>query len=239
MFRESKLRSIVKTISWRFWATLTTISLVLLFTGQTAIALSIGGLEVILKMIVYFVHERAWDRFKFGRHEIKPFVLWFTGLSGSGKNELSQKIYDRISHNGIKVEYLNGHTVRKLFTETGFSREEVNSHIRRVGYLASQLEKHGIFVVASFLSPYRDSREFVRKQCGKFIEVHVASPLEYCRTRDKEELYRRAEKGEIKNLAGYDAPYEEPQNPDVVVDLSTSGVEEAADTIFEEIKNLL
>jgi adenylylsulfate kinase len=239
MYKESHLRSILKTISWRFWATLTTISLVLLFTGETAIALSIGGLEVILKMIIYFFHERAWDKVKFGRHEIQPFVLWFTGLPSSGKNEISEKVYQKLSQNGIKVEYLNGQTVRKLFPETGFSKEEVNEHIKRVGHLASQLEKHGIFVVASFISPYKESREFVRQVCKNFLEIHVATPLEYCRKRDKEGLYKLAAEGRIKNLAGVDAPYEEPENPFMRVDLSKSSSDEISEDILQRLKKYL
>ena len=151
MFIEQKRRSIVKTISWRFWATLTTIALVFLFIGEVKIAFSIGIIEVVLKMLLYFLHERTWNKIKFGKKEIKPSVIWFTGLSGSGKSTLSEGLYDILKKKGLKVDHLDGDAVRDIFPKTGFSKEERNRHIKRVGFLASKLEQNGVIVIASFI----------------------------------------------------------------------------------------
>ncbi len=239
MFKESKIRSIVKSISWRFWATVTTMALVLIFTKKVELALSIGAFEVILKLIVYFFHERVWDRLKFGRHEIKPFVLWFTGLSGSGKRRISQAVYDQLNRNGLKIEYLHGESIRELFPHTGFSREERIENYERVGHLASKLEKYGIFVIASFESPFKEGRNFIRRLCQNYIEVYVSTPLEHCEARDKKGLYAAARKGEIRNMPGVDIPYEKPESPDVEVNLTKMTTPQAADRVMQHIKKYI
>lgn len=239
MYKETKTRSVVKTISWRFWATMTTVALVFFFIGEVEVAFSIGAFEVVIKMVVYFVHERVWHKIRFGRHEVQPFVLWITGLSGSGKRRIAENVAEKLREAEFKTEYLNGETVRDLLNETGFTRAEVNEHIKRVGYLAGKLEKNGVFVVASFLSPYRESRDFVKKLCNNVIEVYVATPLEYCKKEDRRGLYEKAERGEIKHLPGVDVEYEKPEHPDVIVDTSKMSIEEAAETIYQSIKKYL
>ena len=239
MYKETHARSIVKTISWRFWATLTTVALVLLFFGEIEAALSIGFLEVIIKMVVYFVHERSWNRIKFGRHEIQPFVLWFTGLSGSGKRRISEQVFEKLKEEGIKVEYLNGETVRELFPQTGFSKNERILHNERVGYLASKLEKNGVFVVAAFESPFKESREFIRDLCNNYIEVFASTPLEFCKKEDRQGLYARAAAGKVKDVSGIDFPFEKPENPDIVVDISQMSIDEAADKVMQYLKKYI
>lgn len=239
MFKESRIRSVVKSISWRFWATVTTMALVLLFTKKVELAISIGALEVVVKLIVYFFHERVWDKLKFGRHEIKPFILWFTGLSGSGKRRISRMVYERLNQNGLKVEYLHGDSIRELFPQTGYSREERIENYERVGHLASKLEKYGIFVIASFESPFKEGRNFVRRLCRNYIEVYVSTPLEYCQAHDKKGLYAGALKGEIRNVPGVDIPYEAPENPDLKVDISQVEVSEAVEEIMKGIKKYI
>lgn len=233
MFVEQKRRSIVKTISWRFWATTTTIALVFLFVGEVKIALSIGIIEVILKMILYFLHERLWNKIKFGKEEVKPAVYWFTGLSGSGKSTLSKKTYDILKKKGLKVEYLDGNSVRNIFPKTGFSKEERNIHIKRVGFLASKLEKNGVIVIASFISPYQEARDFVRNLCSNFIEVYVSTPIEICEQRDTKGLYTKARKGEITNFTGINDPYETPKNPEIIIDTSDISIEKAVNKVIK------
>ena len=116
----------IKAFSWRFWATVTTMFLVYVFTGTIKIALAIGGLEIVLKMFIYFFHERAWDKIRFGKKEITPFVLWLTGLPGSGKTSLGNAVYEKISENGYRVERLDGDIVRKglLSQDLGFIKED-------------------------------------------------------------------------------------------------------------------
>ena len=235
MYIEKKRRSVLKTISWRIWATLTTAALVLLLVGEIKIALAVGGLEVIIKMALYFLHERWWNKIKFGKKELVPKVIWFTGLSGSGKSTLSEALYEKMKIKGLKVEHLDGDSIRDIFPKTGFSKEERNRHIRRVGFLASKLEKNGVTVIASFISPYKEARRFVRGLCENFIEVHVATPIEECEKRDVKGLYAKARRGEIKQFTGIDDPYEVPENPEISVDTTGLSIEEAMKKIIKKI----
>lgn len=237
MYRETKIRSIMKTISWRITATVITVTLVYLFTGRTDIAFTIGGIEVIAKMVVYFLHERGWDRVRFGRQQFEPAVLWFTGLSGSGKSTVSEEVFARLKKQGVKVEYLDGDSVRDIFPKTGFSREDREQHVRRVGYLAGVLASNGVTVVASFISPYEASRQFVRAQCKNFIEVHVSTPLEECERRDVKGLYAKARAGEITQFTGIDDPYEIPQCPEITLDTTHITVDDASNTVMKYFWN--
>lgn len=239
MFKESKTRSVLKAVSWRFWATLTTTTLVLIFVGKLGVALTVGGLEVIIKLIIYFFHERIWDKIKFGKKEIKPQVIWLTGLARSGKSEIAEMVTKKLKDKGLKAEHLDGHTIRHLFPETGFTRHEVNEHIKRVGYLASKLEEQGIFVVASFLSPYTESRDFVKTICENYKEVYISTTVEVCEQRDKTGIFQKARKGEILNFPGINASYEVPVNGALVIDTATETTEDAANKIFEQIKKEL
>ena len=233
MFIEQKRRSVVKTISWRIWATLTTVALVFLFIGEFKVAFAIGGIEVITKMVLYFLHERWWNKIKFGKKEIKPAVLWFTGLSGSGKSTLAEAVFKKMKEKGLKIEHLDGDTIRDIFPKTGFSKEERNAHIRRVGFLAAKLEKNGVFVIASFISPYEETRKFARNLCDNFIEVYVSTPLETCEKRDVKGLYAKARKGEITQFTGIDDPYEAPKNPEIAIDTTDITVDAAVEKILK------
>lgn len=239
MYKEIKSRSIVKTICWRFIATTTTIALVLIMTGKLDIAFTVGGFEVILKMLFYFLHERGWDKIRWGKHEIKPFVVWITGLSGSGKTSVAKKVTDELKLLGLKSEHFDGETMRELLPQTGFSKHEVDEHIKRVGLLASRLENVGVFVVASFISPYKDSREFVRKICENYIEVYLSTPIEICESRENNNLYKRARVGEINNLPGIGVKYEEPEQPNLKIDTSHLSINETTNQILEYIKKYL
>ncbi len=239
MFKESNIRSFLKMISWRVWATLATMILVYIFVGRVEIALAVGGLEVIVKMVLYYFHERAWNRIKAGRHAVKPFVLWFTGLPCSGKSTLAKKTYDILSGKGYRVEMLDGDIVRSIFPQTGFSKDERDTHIRRVGFLASMLEKNGVIVVSSFVSPYKESREFARKLCENFVEIAVSTPLEECERRDVKGMYEKARRGEIENFTGVSDPYEAPDRPEIVVDAGRQSVEESVRQVSEYVSKYM
>ena len=236
MHRETHLRSVIKAFTWRFLATLTTFTLVWLFTGKLDTAIMVGGLEAVIKMLIYFMHERGWQRVRWGRHEIKPFVVWITGLSGSGKTEIAKIVAEKLEKKDVKTEHLDGETIRHIFPRTGFSKQEVDQHIQRVGLLANRMENRGVCVVASFISPYRESREFVKSICSNYIEVYLSTPLEYCEERDYNGLYSRARKGEVTNLPGVDIEYERPDNPELEFDVSETGIEKAADEIVKYVK---
>src|SRR5215213_8709476 len=159
-------------------------------------------------------------------------VLWFTGLSGSGKSTIATRVHEELVHRGVDVEYIDGDALREVFPNTGFSRAEREEHLRRTGYMASRLAAHGVTVVASFVSPYRESREFIRALCPKFAEIYVATPLEECERRDVKGLYARARRGEIRNFTGIDDPYEVPEHPQLSLDTRALSVEQAVNQVL-------
>lgn len=236
MYRETHARSVVKAVSWRIMGTFATTAVVFVVTHRFGLSLAVGGLEFVSKIGLFWMHERMWDRLRFGKEEIRPVVLWFTGLSGSGKSTVSRWVADQLRTRGLRVEQLDGDSIRHIFPNTGFTRPERDAHIKRVGYLASKLEQNGVFVVASFVSPYEESRQFVRGLCGNFVEIHIATPLAVCEQRDTKGLYAKARRGEIKNFTGLDDPYEPPVNPDLSLDTTDMSVEAAGERVLEIVR---
>lgn len=168
----------------------------------------------------------------------KAFVVWFTGLPASGKTTLANLLFDDLQSRGVKAAKLDGDDLRAMFPGTGFSREERIHHVKRAGMMAAEMEARGIVVVASLISPYRESRDYVRSICKRFIEIYVKASVETCEQRDPKGLYMKARAGKIKNFTGIDDPYEPPDHPDLVVDTEKESVEssfEAVRTYFETI----
>jgi adenylylsulfate kinase len=166
---------------------------------------------------------------------IRPVVVWFTGLSGSGKSTIAARVSSELSARGLPVEHVDGDGIRALFPATGFTRDERDAHVRRVGYLASCLEHHGVFVVVSLISPYAESRRFARTLCREFIEVYVSTPLEVCERRDVKGLYARARLGEIRNFTGIDDDYEPPQDAEITLDTAVMSIDEAVGLVMQTI----
>jgi adenylylsulfate kinase len=169
--------------------------------------------------------------------QLKPTVLWFTGLSGSGKSTISENVYPVLKERGYRVEHLDGDAIREIFPKTGFSREERNAHVKRVGYIASRLQAHGVFVIGSFISPYKEARDFVRNMCEDFVEIYVSTPLEVCEARDVKGLYAKARQGEITQFTGIDDPYEPPENPELEIDTTDITPEEGVQMVIEYLEN--
>ncbi len=232
---ETGMRSMGKAISWRVLGTVATATLVYFFTGHIGVAFTIGGIEAVSKSFLYFFHERIWNRIQLGKRNINPKVIWFTGLSGSGKSTIANRVYEELRAKGLKVERLDGDSIRDLFPTTGFSREAREEHVKRIGHLASYLEKHGVFVICSFISPFQDSRKFVRSLCKNFVEVYVSTSLEECERRDVKGLYAKARAGEIKNFTGVSDPYEPPVQPEIEIDTSLVSLEQASQMILKRI----
>jgi adenylylsulfate kinase len=162
-------------------------------------------------------------------------VLWFTGLSGSGKSTIATRVHEALARRGTEVEYIDGDALREVFPSTGFTRAERVEHLRRTGYMASRLAAHGVTVVASFVSPYRESRDFIRQLCPGFVEIYVSTPLEECERRDVKGLYARARRGEIRNFTGIDDPFEAPERPELVLDTRTLTVEQSVAAVLERL----
>ncbi|MCB1044206.1 MAG: adenylyl-sulfate kinase [Acidobacteria bacterium] len=228
--RDSQRRSIFKALSWRGSATLATIALVYAITGRWDLAAGVGGIELFAKMGLYYVHERIWS--KVPHKQPKAAVIWLTGFSGSGKTTIGDRLAERLRRLGRKVERLDGDVTRALFPNTGFSREDRDANVLKTGFLASVLERNGIDVIATYISPYAVTRNKVRDLCANFVEVHVATPLEVCESRDVKGLYAKARKGEITQFTGIDDPYEAPSDPELVIDTSQISADEACTRIL-------
>lgn len=164
-----------------------------------------------------------------------PAVLWFTGLSGSGKSTIATRVYEELKRSGVEVEYIDGDALREVFPNTGFTRAEREEHLRRTGYMASRLEAHGVMVVASFVSPYRESRDFIRRLCRDFQEIYVSTSVEECERRDPKGLYARARRGEIRNFTGLDDPYEPPERPELILDTQFLTVDECVARVLAHL----
>jgi adenylylsulfate kinase len=166
-------------------------------------------------------------------------VLWFTGLSGSGKSTIAARVHQELVRRGGEVEYIDGDALREVFPATGFTRAERDEHLRRTGYMASRLAAHGVTVVASFVSPYRESRDFIRSLCENFGEIYVATPLEECERRDVKGLYARARRGEIRNFTGIDDPYEPPERPELTLDTRVLSVDQCVAQVLAFVEDQL
>ncbi|MBF2001874.1 MAG: adenylyl-sulfate kinase [Synechococcales cyanobacterium M58_A2018_015] len=143
-------------------------------------------------------------------------TLWFTGLSGAGKTTITRAVEAKLRAMGYGVEILDGDIVRENLTKgLGFSKEDRDENIRRIGFVSQLLTRHGVIVLVSAISPYRAVREEVRQKIGNFVEVFVNAPLAVCEERDVKGLYKRARAGEIANFTGISDPYEPPINPEV------------------------
>ena len=168
------------------------------------------------------------------KHE--GFIVWLTGLSGAGKTTLAKGLELELKERGFLVEVLDGDKVRTHLSQgLGFSREDRNTNIRRIGFVANLLSRNGVVVIVAAISPYRDVRNELREQTTNFIEVYINAPLEVCELRDVKGLYAKARLGEIKGFTGIDAPYEEPLNPDIICYTSKETVQESINKIIKYI----
>ena len=170
------------------------------------------------------------------------FTLWFTGLSGAGKSTIAHLVGPELDRRGHIVEYLDGDTVRTHLSKgLGFSKEDRDTNIERIGWVASRLTRHGAAVIAAAISPYEETRRAARAlvgEWGAFVEVHVHASVEECARRDVKGLYAKAFAGEIKGFTGVDDPYEAPSAPELVIDTEQHGPEESARIIVAKLEEL-
>lgn len=167
------------------------------------------------------------------------FTLWFTGLSGAGKSTISTMVVDWLRASGARVELLDGDTVRtNLSKGLGFSKEDRDTNIRRIGFVCELLSRNGVIAVAAAISPYREVRDEVRGRIGNFVEVYVECPLEVVMGRDVKGLYRKALDGQISSFTGVSDPYEPPLVPEVVVHTASETPAQSAEKIWTTLRNL-
>ncbi len=166
-------------------------------------------------------------------------TIWFTGLSGAGKTTIRMAVEEKLRANGLKVEVLDGDIVRENLTKgLGFSKEDRDENIRRIGFVAHLLSRNGVIVLVSAISPYRDIRQQVREQIGDFVEVFVNAPLEVCESRDVKGLYRKARAGEIKQFTGIDDPYEPPLHPEVECRTDQETLDESVAKVMNKLTEM-
>jgi adenylylsulfate kinase len=170
----------------------------------------------------------------------KGFCLWFTGLSGAGKSTIAEIVGPEIEKRGVLVDHLDGDVVRtNLSKGLGFSREDRDTNILRIGFVSKLLVRHGACVIVAAISPYRETRDLVREMIGDgFVEVYVATSLEECERRDVKGLYAKARAGEIKEFTGISDPYEPPLNPEVVLETEGRSPQECAAELLGHLDRL-
>ncbi len=236
MYRETNKRSIVKGISWRVVATTTTIAIVYFFFDRLDLAIAAGMIETVLKVGLYWFHERAWFKVRWGRKKIEPFNLWFTGMSLSGKTTIGDLVYEELEKEDIPLERIDAKDLRDLIPNIGFTREDRNRHMNRVGHLVKTLQNNSISTVASFISPYRESRKAIRDMVKNNIVVYLKSDVETCQKRDYKGVYEKALSGEYQHFAGVNDVYEEPQHAEIVIDTRDVSIDESVQIIVKYIK---
>jgi adenylylsulfate kinase len=166
-------------------------------------------------------------------------VIWFTGLSGSGKTTIAHVVEEKLLDAGVPVEILDGDVVRENLSKgLGFSEEDRNTNIRRIAFVAHLLQRNGVFVITAAISPYRAIRDEARSMIKDFVEVFADAPLEVCEERDVKGLYAKARAGEIKGFTGIDDPYEAPENAEVVAKTGEQSVEESAQQVIDKLIEL-
>ena len=169
----------------------------------------------------------------------KGFILWFTGLSGSGKTTITKALEPELKARGCKVEILDGDVVRtNLSKGLGFSQEDRDTNIRRIGFVAHLLSRNGVATMTAAISPYRAIRDEIRAMEPNFVEVYVTAPLEVREGRDVKGLYAKARAGEIKGFTGIDDPYEEPVNPEIICYTERESVEESVKKVLTKLEQL-
>ena len=186
---------------------------------------------------IYAAEHPESDRVRAG-----GFTLWFTGLSGSGKTTIAHLVGPELDGRGLVVEYLDGDTVRTHLSKgLGFSKEDRDTHIERVGWVASRLTRQGGVVIAAAISPYEETRQKARTlvdDVGTFVEVYVKASIDECAKRDVKGLYEKAFKGEITEFTGVSDPYEEPSSPELVLDTELLEPEESAAAVVAKLEEL-
>lgn len=160
-------------------------------------------------------------------------TLWFTGLPCSGKSTIADIVAERLRGMGLRVERLDGDIVRKSLTrDLGFSKEDRDMNIERVTFVAKLLSRNGVIVLTSFVSPYATKRNRARSETTNFVEIYVKCSVEECMRRDTKDMYKKALAGEIEDFTGVSDPYEEPENPELVLDTEYETVEESAEKVI-------
>jgi adenylylsulfate kinase len=172
--------------------------------------------------------------------EQEGFTIWFTGLSGSGKSTIAEMLYHEFQARGMRSEILDGDVVRQNLSKgLGFSKEDRDTNVLRIGFVAQLLTRNGVATICCPISPYKDTRDQAREMIGDFVEVYVHATIEeLAEHRDPKGLYKKALAGEIKNFTGVDDPYERPENPELVIDTMEEEPKDSLQHVLDRLKEL-
>lgn len=169
----------------------------------------------------------------------RGFTVWFTGLSGAGKTTIAGRLEQALRARGLRAELLDGDVVRTHISKgLGFSKEDRDTNIRRIGFVCKLLSRNGVAAIAAAVSPYREIRDEVRTEIANFVEVYVKCPLDVLKGRDVKGLYAKAHRGEIANFTGVSDPYEEPLNPELVLQTDQETEEESLAKVIAKLEEL-
>ena len=233
----------IKTFSWQgltYRIFVIAVNAVFFKVGAKQAMQSFGAIGTSLiwnsiNMCLYFLYHTIFLKLFSLRVETKGAVVWFTGIPCSGKTTIADEVAKKLKLQGKSVERLDGDVVRKekLSDDLGFSKLDRDKNISRVCFVAKILSRNNVIVLSSFVSPYRSVRSDIRKEVTNFIEVHVCCSSTICAVRDVKGMYEKARKGLIKGFTGYDASYEEPQNPEVVCNTEVESIEQSTDKVMD------
>ena len=226
---DSKKRSFWKAITWRLVAIIILVAVAFITTGDIKSTSLIALCYNTIQVFVFFLHERLWNFIKWGK--TKGMFIQMTGLSGAGKTTLARAVEKKLKTKGLKVEIIDGDEYREgLCKDLGFSKEDRNTNIRRLGFVGKVLSRNNVVTIMSAINPYEELRKELEGTCGAKT-VFIKCPVEKCIERDVKGLYAKALSGEIKNFTGISDPFEEPSNPALIVNTSTTNLKDSVEAL--------
>jgi len=210
-----------------------TASIAFYATGSVELALSVGVIDTLIKLVVFYGFDITWN--KIMNREFDPKVIWITGLSGAGKTTLGLAVKEQLKEKGHTSMLLDGDLIRGLFP-TGFDAASRENHALRVAQLAAIIQSQGVTAIVTLITPYQVSRDRARELCGNYMEVYLSTSLAVCEERDVKGLYKKVRAGEIKNFTGIDDPYETPIAAEITLDTSLLDLKQCAIAVLEKFK---
>ena len=226
----------IKSIVYRIYSFAITFLTAYFITGNAKLSAAIGVVENVFKILTYYWFDIVWD--KLTKKKYKNSILWFTGLSGSGKTTIAKKLVKKLQDEGHSAMLLDGDEIRDIFKNNGFDKQSRLNHINDVAKMAVYLQKQGIIPIVSLISPYEEARLKARGLTSDFTEIYISTPLDVCEKRDVKGLYAKARSGEITNFTGIheSSPYEAPKNPEIKLDTSNCDIDFCVNEILKKIK---
>lgn len=229
-------KNLIKSIIYRVYSFVVTFLIAFVVTGNIKLSITLGLVENILKIATYYWFDVVWD--KLTKKKYRTSMLFFTGLSGSGKTTIAKEIIAKLKREGHAAMLLDGDEIRDIFKNYGFDKAARIKHNQDVGKMAVYLQSQGIIPVVSLISPYAEARDYIRSISKDFTEIYVDTTLSVCEKRDVKGLYAKAMSGEIKDFTGVHdtAPYEVPKNPELILNTVDYDINNCVNEVLNYIK---